>query len=179
MSYRKYLKDYQLEEYIDEKGRTRNRAIYVAGDYIISPAIPKGDRYYMLAASIFSWFTLIGALIPKTRASQLFYIILPFVFAALPMFFMTAGIFNLLFEDEYMTRERADKIVNRLPICPLIAAALSVAAFLGHAVTAVISWNSMLSGDILFGALSLLTAAAASFVYFRCRRVKAHKIDQD
>ena len=179
MSYRKYLQDYQIEEYVDEKGRVRNRAIYVAGDYVLSPTIPKNDRYYMLAATILSWLTLIGSLIPRTHASELAYVILPFVFSALPMFFMTGAVVALLLDNEQLTRERADKIVNRIPLCPLIATVLSGAAFIGLVVSAIISWKDMLVGDIFFGALSLLTAACASFVYIKCRGLKANKVDTE
>ena len=179
MSYRKYLKDYQLEEYVDEKGRTKTRAVYIAGEYILSPDIPVGDKRLMLAASILSWPAMIGALIPRTIASELAYVILPFVFSALPLFFMTGAVFALVREDPQLTRERADKIASRLPLCPLIAAVLSCVAFLGLVVAAVFIRNDMLSGDLLFGALSLVTAAAASFVFIKCRKLKAYKNDPD
>ena len=177
MSYKKYLLDYSVEEYVDDKGRTKKRAVYIAGSYILSPAIPMGEKYLMLAATIISWLSLIGAFFPRTHASELAYVILPFVFTLLPLYYMTGAIVTLLLESEQLTRERADKIVKRLPPCSLISAVLLAAAFIGLAITAIISRDGMLAGDILFGALSLVASVAEAFIYIKCRGLKAYKAE--
>ena len=173
MSFKKYLKDYRVDEYIDEKGRVKSKAVYIAGDYVLSPSISMGDKRLMLVFSILSWVALIGALIPNTLASRLLYVILPFIFSMFPLFLMTGSAISLISEGETMTRERAERISGRLPLSSLFTTILAGAAFLGLIVTAVPKWGAMLSGDLLFGALSLVIAAAASFVYSKCRRIKA------
>jgi len=122
MSYRKYLSDYSVEDYVDEKGRTKKRAVYTGGDYILTPAISSMDKRLVLAASIIPWPAVIGALAPRTRASQLYYVILPFVLSMIPLFLMTWAAVLLIYEIEPMTRERADLIANRLPYSSFFAA---------------------------------------------------------
>ena len=179
MSYKKYLQDYRVEEYTDNKGRVRSTAVYIGGGYILSPDISVRDRRFVLAASILCWLALIGALLPRTSAVQMLYVIYPFTFSALPLYLVTGAAVELLFAEEKMKRERAEKISNRLPSASFFTALLSAAAFLGFTATAVFRWQDMLSGDMLFCAFSLVFAAAATFVFFKCRAIKAVKADND
>ena len=179
MSYRKYLNDYSIETYTDVKGKVRTRAVYIAGDYVLSPAISGKNKHIILAASLLSWIALLGALVLRTGASKLAYVILPFTFSALPLYLFTEAAVMLIRERELLTRDRAEKIANRLPLCPLIASVLSGAAFIGLVLTAFIEMEGMLSSNILFGALSLVATAAESVAYSKCRGLKAHKYNPD
>ena len=179
MSYKKYLQDYRVEEYTDKKGRVKSTAVYIGGDYILSPAVSVKDRRWIMAASILCWLALIGALIPKTNVSQLYYILLSFIFSALPLYFMTGAAVTLLSESDRMTRERAERISSRLPLCSIFTAILSGLAFIGVVITAFFSWNDMIYGDILFGALSLFITVAASFAFSKCRGIKANKVENE
>ena len=177
MSYRKYLKDYEIEEYVDEKGRVKTRAVYSAGYYAVSPAVAHGDKIIMLAFSFLSWVLLIGALVFETGAARLWYVILPFTFTVFPLFYMTAASVSLMFGDDKLTRERAEKMSRRLPTSPLIAAILTGAAFIGLVATALISWGSIPLNDILFAVFALAVSFSASLVYTKCRRLKTEVIN--
>ena len=176
MSYRKYMNDYRIEQYVDDKGRTKSMAVYVGGDFILAPAISVRDKRLVPAMSVVAWIALLGALFPLTGAEHMFYIMLPFIFSTLPLFLLTGPAFLLAFEKEPMTRERADKIAGRLPRCSILTALLSGAACLGLVITAVLDRSSMLFGDILFGVLSLVVAAAALLIFIKCRELKARKV---
>ena len=176
MSYRKYLNDYRVEEYTDEKGRTRRRAVYVAGNYTLSTKLSKLDKRLILIIPILNWIALICALLPVTRASMLLYVTLPHIFTMIPLFFMTGAAFTLISVDEEMIREKAENIASRLPYSSLFSALLPAFSFVALIVSAIMSWKDMLPGDIIFGALSLFNAASASFVFYKCRSIKANRV---
>ena len=177
MSYRKYLQDYRIEEYIDNKGRVKSTAVYAGGYFEVSPALPKSDKRLMLAISSLSWVFLIGALSFDTGAGRLWYVIMPFVVAVFPMYFTTLASVSLLFGNEKLTRERAGLMSRRLPASPLSVAILSGAAFIGLVSTAVFYWKAMPVNDILFAASSLIISCAASLVFVKCRRLKTKPIN--
>ena len=177
MSYRKYLKDYRVDACLDGKGRLKSEAVYVGGGYALRPAVPVGEKRKMLAACALSWPALVGALVPVSRAARTMYIVVPFAASALPLFLATCAASSLMFAGEPMTRRKAEGISRNLPANALIVSVLSGAAFLGFAVMAFLNWSEMLFGDTLFGALSLLTAAAALFAYRKSRKLKACNID--
>ena len=173
MSYKKYLKDYSVEAQLDAKGRLKASAVYTGGDYTLSPVVSVNDKRKILAASILAWLALIGALVPVTKASQVMYVIIPFAFSAMPMFLTTWAAAALLREGGSMTRKKAEKISKRLPTNSLLTTMLSGASFLGFMVFAILNWAEMLTADIFFGILSLITTLAAAFIYSRTRGIKA------
>jgi len=177
MPYRKYLDDYRVEEHVDAKGRTKKRAVYVGGDYILYPAISTNNKRLILALTILLWIPFIAALFPISAASQLFYVMLPFIFSAVPLFMMSGAAVSLMWEYERMTREKAEKIANRLPICSVSIAILSGIALIGLIVTALFSDKEMFTGDILFGSMSVILIAAASVIFSKCRLIKSRLAD--
>ena len=173
----KYVDDYRVEEYVDDKGKVKNKVVYIAGDYTLYPAISKKNKIVILVLSLLIWVPFLVAFIPMTRASQLYYVMLPFVFNIIPQYLMTTAAVSLLREGDILTREKSDKIVRNLPHCSIIVALLSGVAFLGLVITAIIDASDMLTGDIVFGALSLAIAAASSVIFSKCRLIKARKSD--
>ena len=171
----KYVDDYRLEEYVDEKGKIRNKVTYIGGDFVLTPAISAENRRMILLLTILLWLPFVAAIIPPSRAAYLFYVMLPFVFSIIPMYMMTTAAISLFRTGEILTREKSDKISRNLPHCSLIIAILTVAAFLGITITAIIDASDMFFGDIVFGALSLIMAAASSFIYSKCRLIKAKR----
>jgi len=170
---RKYIKDYQLSEQVDVKGRVKSKAVYIGGEYTLSPPVSQGDKRLILILSVLSCLLYFIALIPITHAARLVYVILPFAFSILPIFLLTEKSVSLLREKETMTRRKAEKISNRLPSCSMIATILLVAAFLGFIITAAAAWKDFLAGDIIFGALSLILAVAMIIIYSKCFKLKA------
>ena len=173
----KYLNDYSVEQYVDERGKTKNRVTYVAGYYTLSPAIDAKNRLLIMVASLLLWLPFIAAFIPLTKASHIYYVTLPYVVSIIPLYLMTVSAVSLFREGEIFTREKSDKIVRNLPSCSIIVAILEAVAFVGLVVTAIIDAEGMLYGDIIFGAASLIIAVAGSMIFSKCRRIKAKKTD--
>jgi len=173
---RKYLKDYRIDEHIDANGRVRSQAVYIGGDYTLSPQVSKGGKRLISLLSAMSWPFYAGALLPETRAARLTYIVMPLALAALPMFLMSKAAASLLGAKEAMSRERAERISNRLPLCALFAAILPGASFLGLIITAAASWDSAGVGDCIFGACSLALSLVASTIFLKSRNLKATQL---
>jgi len=112
-----------------------------------------------------------------TRASHIYYVMLPFVFSIIPLYLMTVAAISLFRDGDTLTREKSDKIVRNLPSCSIIVAILTGVSFLGLVITAIINSQDMLFGDILFGAFSLVIAASGSIIFSKCRRIKAKRTD--
>jgi len=175
---RKYLEDYIIEEYINEKGRIKTRPVYVGGYFDLSPALSARDKLLIPIASILSIAAIICAFIPLTLSSMLWYVVVPFVFNLLPLYYVIAASVSLYFEKNPMMREKAEKIAKRLPIGSLITLILSASSFIGFIVATFIYWGSMLAADILFGAMSLFLLVSSAFVFSKCRNMTTNKIQQ-
>ena len=185
MSYKKYLGDYRVEEYIDDRGRVRTRATYIAEDYVLKPDVSKTDRRMFVLISIVGWCTYIGALSQITMVARLIYVIFPFAVTAFPLLTTTLASVSLYKAEPRMTRKEADKTVGRLPISSLFTAILPATAFIGFITTAVTiaisaeKSGEIIYGDIIFGILSLLTAASGALIFTKSRKIKACKIEID
>jgi len=169
----KYLKDYRLEEQIDSSGRARTKAVYIGGDYGLSPVFSKNEKLIFLLMSLLSCVSLIIALIPHSQAARTTYVILPFVFSSLPLFIMSASAFSLFKAKDIMKREQAQRIANRLPAGALTTAILNGAAFTAQIITLSLQPDLIQPGDISFSFLSLIITALATFILIKTRSIKA------
>ena len=177
MSSKKYLSDYRIEETTDTKGRIRSEAVYIGGDYILSPPVSTGEKRLIICLSVLTWLAFIGALIPVTNAARLTHVMLPFVFSALSMYFVTGSAATLLSVKEIMIREKAEKIAKRLPPSSIITAILSLASLIALLVTAIISWDSIAASDIIFAVLVLVISLSSATIFYKCRKLKAKKVE--
>ena len=170
---RKYLKDYRVEETIDAKGRVKSEAVYIGVDYILSPPVSVGDRRLIALLTLLCWLAFFGALLLVTRTTRAMYVILPFTATALSMYLMSEAIVFLWRAGDVMTREKAEKISNRLPPCSIITAILALASFAGGIASTVISGGDAVSGDYIYIAISLAMSLASAVSFSKCRKVKA------
>ena len=170
---KKYLKDYRLEEQINDNGRIRTKAVYIGGDYSISPKLSTAEKRLILGFSALSGILFPAALLPVSQAARVMYIILPFVLAALPIFTMIPVVVTLLHKRGSMKREHAERIAGRLPACAFLTMIFTAAAFIGLIITAAVSWESFPAGDIIFAVLSFIVCAASAVILMKCRNMKA------
>lgn len=170
---RKYLNDYRVEETVDANGRARKVAVYVGGDYTLAPPVPQKDRRLIVCLCLLVILVFIGALMPVTQAARRIYVALPFVFSALTVFMMAGASYSLLRSKEIMKRYDAERVASRLPPCSVVTAVLSGAAFIGLIIASALSWDSVVWGDFVFGALLLVNAAASAVIFAKCHRIKA------
>ena len=176
---KKYLEDYVMEEYINDKGRVKNRPVYIGGYFTLSPKLSARDKLLIPIAAILSIAAIVCAFIPVTLSAMLWYVVVPFVFNMLPLYYVIASAVTLYFEKEPMTREKSDRIVKRLPIGSLITTLLSAASFIGLIVAIFTSGEYMVTADILFAALVIFILAASVFTFLKCKDLKSDKVRTD
>ena len=97
MAKKKYVRDYEISETIDEKGRVRSVPIYVGSYFCFcdAAAAKKSGRLLAPAAAL-GWLAYIVALWLPSGAGKLMYVILPFVFAAVPLWYVSSAVAALL-----------------------------------------------------------------------------------
>jgi len=170
---KKYLKDYRLEEKIDGSGRVKTKAVYIGGDYTVSPDFQTGKKRLLLSLSVLSGLIFTGALTPVSLAARIIYVILPFVFSALPLSFMITTAFSLFRAKGIMRREQAERIAYRLPVCTLAVLILTGVSFSGHIITAVVSWDSIPAGDIIYSMSLFVIIILSAISFIKCKGLKA------
>jgi multisubunit Na+/H+ antiporter MnhG subunit len=169
----KKLKDYRVEEYIDDRGRVRTRSVYVGGDYTLDPPVPERGKRFAVLASAASWVLYAAALILPLQTARVVYVVLPFAFSALPMFLMTGAAVSLARSKDVLERVVAAKIANRLAPGALFVSVFAGAAFISGVITAAVSWGGVSWGDVVFSASALLLSSLNAVVYARFRKMKA------
>lgn len=169
---RKYLKDYLIVDRDGPGGRIRSEAVYVGGDYILSPNAASTDRRFVFCVSVFSWLCFAGALIPVSGAARLMHVILPFVAAAVPMYLSVSASSALLRTDGVMKRAEAERISKRLAPSFLFTAVMTFVSFAGLLISAAFVSSEHALGDLLFGVSALLISVSSAVSFAKCRRWK-------
>ena len=175
---KKYIGDYRLEDSLDARGRLRSTAVYIGGDYgFADPAQAcQKARLCALWLQLSAWLLFIGALFPKSAASRAMCCVLPLAVCALPLGIGAVAVCRLLAVREPFTRERADKISQRLPIAALLTLIFSGLAVLGFGVLAVWGGDAPGPGDVAFAICAAALAAVSAAALRLARRFKTHRL---
>lgn len=178
MKSRKYLKDYRLKTIILPNGRDKTVAEYIGGDYVFISEPQKTDKARRLFAllTVVCWLAFAGALLPESGAHRTIYVALPFVCASLPMLFLADSAIGFFKAKEPLTRQGADKISNRLPICSLLTALFTGSAAFAFVIKSVAA-GSFKAGDALF-CLFAFSAACSSAAMFALRKNCATRMNE-
>ena len=159
------LKYYRIVKTVDDKGRTISKAVYIGGDYRLDPPVSVRTKITLLCLSGVSCLSYIAALCLVTQTSRIAYIVIPFVFLAVPLFLITTSAVSLLLMSDVLMRHKAEAIAKRLPRYALIAAILACMTLIGFVFFSVNSWEYLIAGDFIFGVLSFLISL--STIIFR------------
>lgn len=151
---RKYNNDYRLTEAVTKTGRIRMDAVYVGAwfDYTDRAAAARA-RLVLGVCALAGWAMFVGALFPMSGASRLFYVVLPFVFAALPLWTVTETAFLALTKKPPMIHSDADRLLTRMPKACLPGMILCGVPLLGELGTLLFAPEKLNRGDIVFCAL--------------------------
>lgn len=170
---KKYIKDYTIHDEIGPGGRIQSHAVYTGADYIITPNVTVHEKWSILFFIILSGISLVCAVLPVLQTARSAYVLLPFVIAALPVFLAGAASVSFLRARGVLKRSEADKIANRLPPCSLISTLLTGVSLIGFVINAAVVKIGLIPGDIIFGALALVTLTSCAVVYLKTKRIKA------
>ena len=130
MGKRKYVSDYAIEDYQNEKGKIRSRRIYQGKYYRFrnTPEEVKKLRYTIIVVCGLITALLLPVLLADSSLSRTVYIVLPSVLSFAPVYLLVAAAVRLDPKLERFTREHRDKTENRIRgSIPVLVAFLAVA----------------------------------------------------
>lgn len=172
MAKKKYVRDYEISETIDEKGRVRSVPVYVGSYFCFcdAAAAKKSGRLLAPAAAL-GWLAYIMALWLPSGAGKLMYVILPFVFAAVPLWYVSSAVAALLRAGDKLKRSEAEKVAGNLPSASVFGIILTAAALLAEGITAIAAPEKLNSSDIAFAVGAVILCAVFALAFSRRQAV--------
>lgn len=156
------LSDYKKVETTDEKGKTHTEVIYTGDYYIASLSEDVMNKYRLLcwifAFVIFAVYVCMGLI--NNSGSRVFYVVLPYVCAYLPVGYIFSGCWYITVSGIKMTKNQYNKSVKRLKKCTVAVGIISVMTITGDIIYTVINEKSIDSEKellyIIFGLISFI-----------------------
>lgn len=172
MAKKKYVRDYEISETIDEKGRVRSVPIYVGSYFCFCDAAAAKRSGRLLApAAALGWLAYIMALWLPSGAGKLMYVILPFVFAAVPLWYVSSAVAALLRAGDKLKRSEAEKVAGNLPSASVFGIILTAVALIAECITAIAAPEKLNAADISFAAGAVILCAAFALSFSRRQAV--------
>jgi len=108
----KYKSDYKNERYYTPNGVIKYRTVYVGKHFVYAapPQERKKLRFFYGAGCLAGWALLLTSLFLNGLLVRLWWVIIPYSFALIPMCYLTGSVWRLLFCKEPLTREDSEKI---------------------------------------------------------------------
>lgn len=168
MARKKYARDYRLNESLDERGRIRTEAEYIGVyyRYVSGAETARGALKTLLGFTVLAWALFLCSLLPHSTASLTMYVMLPYLFTALPLGMMTAALLQLHAAGERLDHRTADLAGERVPACSLWMLLLPGLSLLGEGIAQSFGRGPFLPGDAVF----LLCAIGTGVCGWLCRR---------
>ena len=159
MAGKKYAKDYRLSDTLDERGRIRTETEYIGSFYRFSAGRDTARRVLrqMLVFAALGAFCFLVSLLPRSTASLTLYVMLPYLFSALPLGLLLAALLRLRRLGDRLDRRASDQANDRVPGCCLWLLILPGVSVLGEGIALTFGQGAFRTGDGLFlaGALGL------------------------
>ncbi len=132
MGKRKYVSDYAIEDYEDQKGKLRSRRVYRGKYYRFHH--PAREiirlRYTIIIVCALVVALLLPLLLSNTALGRTVYIVIPAVLSLAPVYLLLAGAIRLDPKLERFTREHRDKTESRIRTAiPILLVFLTTACF--------------------------------------------------
>jgi len=169
---KKYSEDYDIDIVVDDKGRSKDIAVYIGDYYDVSldeAGVPRFRKINLALLVLIAFWHLGGGFIGNPGMYQ-FYVALPYVVAFFPIVYLASGIINLPREKRNYKRDEIGLSFDRIKTMSIISMAILGVGVLGEIVF--IAFFASTPDRILeFLYLSLeLLAAAGLFLVFRLRQ---------
>ena len=156
---KKYTKDYRVTDTLNEQGRRERRVDYIGKTYVWyeGDAARKALRCANGICAI-GWAAWLLPLLPRSEATQTWYVLPFFLFIALPLGLLSGALLQLRRSGEVLTHREADQASNRIPGCGLFMTLLPLLSLAGETILFIRQRKLPGRADVLFalGALLLL-----------------------
>ena len=169
MSRKKYVKDYKLDRYVDEKGRIRTTAHY-AGEafrFGLDGEELKKQRTLFTAVCAAMWIAYLAPLFPATAAMKLAYFSLPFIFSALPLWLVSEATYTMYTAKQPFSRRIAEKFSKRLSVYAMMLLVLALGAAAGFVVGLIFARDGFTAIDSVPAASALILLAGSLTLFVR------------
>ncbi len=180
MAGKKYTRDYQLTDTLDERGRIRTETSYVGAFFRFASGADTAKKAIkrMLVFSCLGSFCFLVSLLPRSTASLVLYVMLPYLFTALPLALQITVLIRLRSFGERLDHRAADQANHLVPGCCLWLLILPAVSLLGEAVALTIGRSVFLAGDAIFlaGALGVILCG---WICFRGRNALSAAAERD
>ena len=176
MARNQYAKDYRLIETVDERGHIHIDYEYIGVPYsfVQSPEQVRRELRLRGVLCLLGWCWFLLAMLPNSQAMRTWYVSLPFVFTALPLWQGSSAVLSLLRAPQPMERRFADRLENRFP-----PAALAMMLLPGGAtVLELVSWaagRNRSAPDGAFALCAVLCAVCGACCFARRGRLTLHR----
>jgi hypothetical protein len=166
MAMKKFKDDYELVETIDEKGRSKRKAVY-RGDYfevsLDAGGLLRFKRYCLLLLGVVVVLHVIGGFINNAGMYQ-FYVALPYAASFFPLFYAAEAVLRLPKEKRPYRRDEIGLSFDRIKSTSRILFIFLVIGVFGNIIY--LLFFSAAGQRMLEFLFLLLEALAAAAVYF-------------
>ena len=169
MARKKYVKDYKLNQTIDERGRISSKAEY-AGAYFVfkeSKETVKSQAVKSLTACGIAWAAFIASLFLNTGSMRLFHISLPYAFTAIPLWLLTDVCFKARKTEGKLQHRESDEMNQKYPASSMWVAVLTLFALLGMLVAVIFGAGDLVKADVAFALLASVVCACGAYCFSR------------
>lgn len=181
---RRYVGDYRLENVKDKNGKLVTRPIYKGKYYVFDKSeaeVGRSVRTLTLCAAV-AILTLAAALVfvgSKGFTSQ-FYTLIPMVICVLPLAYFCVAVYYLLTVKLPVTRERKEKMSDRVSKCAFIMLLMAGWNLSGTLLAYILKLcgvekRPFTAGDIVFISASLLFFGAVLAAFMTRKSVAMHE----
>ena len=173
MSRRKYLKDYRIVETLNDRGGIRSDSEYIGPAYCFQdPKAAESMIKLLPGLCTLSWLGFLAALIPFSAASGIFYVILPFLFSAIPLGMLTERAIALLKGTSRLERRSADRFNDWIGGASLMTAVLAGISLAGEIICFCVDGGRFVTGDAVFTAGAAILLGSGLAIYRRRTRLR-------
>ena len=121
---RRYVGDYRLENVKDKNGKLVTKPVYKGKYYVFEKSaeeVRRGVRTLAACAAVAILTLLTGLLFVGNKGfTAQFYTLIPMVICTLPLAYLCVAVYYLLTSKPPVTRERKEKMSDRVSKCALI-----------------------------------------------------------
>ena len=169
---KKYVKDYRLNETIDERGRIRSDAEYIGGSYYLQQdrATARTRGRVLAAVCAVSWICWLVPMLFNNGSMHIAFISYPYIFIALTLWLRSMALYTALTLTQPMKHKDSDRLTNWLPGTSIATIVLSGVVLIGLGVSVVFhigTRNSydwlVLAGDAVLLAGGIFTLTQRKF----------------
>lgn len=167
MARKKYVKDYKLNQTVDERGRLKSEPEYVGSYFVFSESADtvKAQAKKSLAACGIAWAAFAASLFLNTGSMRLFHISLPYAFTAIPLWLLTDVCIKAMKTVGKLQHRESDEMTQKYPAASMWTAVLTIFALLGMVIAVIFKIGSLVKADILFALLASVVCACGAYCF--------------